>query len=259
MNIFYEYIKYLFTAEGRFSFHSPFVYDFKDKCMKVCLNKDFLKQQKQQIHALHDCEEVFETVDFGSGSKKMNLERKVSTVLKNAATKGVYLDLLSQMVAYYQPKEILELGTSLGVGTFALSYGKGKVTTVEGCPKTQDYAKRFMPDSNHSIQFINERFDVFIPQDETIYDLIFIDGHHDGEALKKYLKLLDKNMHDETIIILDDIRWSKGMLSAWKEIQKDTDFHLSMDLFKFGIVVKRHHQHKQHFVVKVNHIIKSML
>lgn len=258
MLLVYEYIKYLFTAKGRFSFHSPFVYDFKDKCLKTCLNNDFLEKQKRQIQQIRHCNEQFEPLDLGSGSKKMVLMRKVSDVAKTAGSKGIYLEILSQMVAYYQPTKILELGTSMGIGTYALSYGNGEVTTVEGCPKTFEYAQRFMPDTEKKIQFINARFDAFIPNDSTVYDLIFIDGHHDGEALIHYLDLLSKNIHDETILILDDIRWSSGMLTAWKKIQQDENFHLSMDLFKFGIVMKRHHQQKQHFVVKVNHILKSM-
>lgn len=249
----------MLTAKGRFSFHSPFVYDFKDKCVQLSLKRDFLQQQKEQILNLRQCEEKYEITDFGSGSKKMSQHRTVSEVYKNSSSKGVYLEMLSQLTGFYRPKKVLELGTSLGVGTFALTYGNTEVTTVEGCQRTQIHAKKFMPTTSTRINFINDKFEHFIYHDPTVYDLIFIDGHHDGKALKSYLKMLDKNSHDETIFILDDIRWSKGMLQAWKEIVTDKNYHLSMDLFKFGIVMRRHHQNKQHFVVKVNHIIKSML
>jgi hypothetical protein len=73
------------------------------------------------------------------------------------------------------------------------------------------------------------------------------------------LNLLSKNSHDETIFILDDIRWSASMLAAWKDIINDENYHLSLDLFKFGIVIKRHHQQKQHFTVRLSKVIKSLV
>lgn len=260
MSIFYEYIKYILNSHGRYGFHSPFVYDFKDKCLSINLEERFLSNQKNQLELLKNHRKVIQITDFGAGSKRLLQQRKVTDIFRTATSKGIFLKMLSQITGYYQPKEILELGTSIGVGTFALTYGKGHVTTIEGCQNTQRVAiDNFPKESIENITFINDKFENYIQQDNKKYDLIFIDGHHDGKALIHYINLLEKNSHDETIFIFDDIRWSKGMLKAWKDIIQDSNFHLSLDLFKFGVVVKRHHQNKQHFVVKINHIIKSML
>ena len=70
-------------------------------------------------------------------------------------------------------------------------------------------------------------------------------------TLKYYLQLLKKHTHIDTIIVLDDIRWSDSMLDAWKELIKEKDFHLSMDFFRMGILVKRHQQEKEHFILKL--------
>ena len=253
-----EFIKYVCGSKGRHAFHSPFVYDFKDKCLTLKLNDLFLKERKKQQKGLKNDISSFKMEDFGAGSRKLQEVRIVKEVYKSAATKGVFLDLLSQLSGFYQPKQILELGTSLGVGTFALTYGNGKITTVDACEKTQTFAKHYFPKTKAEIVFVNDNFQHFIEKDTTVYDLIFIDGHHDGRALKDYLKALEKNSHDETIFILDDIRWSRSMLQLWKEIISDNHYHLSIDLFKFGIVIKRHHQNKQHFVVRLKNILKSL-
>ncbi len=254
-----EYIKYVYNSKGRHAFHSPFVYDFKDKCLTLELNDLFLRERKKQQKGLKLDTSSFEMKDFGAGSRKLQTIRKVNEVYKSAATKGAFLQVLSQLSGYYKPKNVLELGTSLGVGTFALTYDSERVVTVDACPITQQFAKKYFPETTAKVAFVNDTFQHFIENDSTIYDLIFIDGHHDGEALRNYLNLLEKNSHDETIFILDDIRWSSSMVIAWNEIILDNHYHLSLDLFKFGIVMKRHHQNKQHFVVRLKNVLKSLL
>ena len=62
-------------------------------------------------------------------------------------------------------------------------------------------------------------YDYIKSLNEESFDLIFIDGHHDGEALKYYLKLLSNYIHNDTVIVLDDIRWSNSMFNAWHKIK----------------------------------------
>lgn len=252
MLVVYEYIKYFLVSKGRHSFHSPFVYDFKDKCLTSKIDLKFLDELKKLQKSLKSNQTVIEVADFGAGSKKLGLHRKVSQIYSNAATKGRYLEILSQLVSYYDCKNVLELGTSLGVGTFALSYGSSvQLTTVDACEATQCVARENFPKSTkNKVKFVCDQFSNFIASDDTVYDLIFVDGHHDGVALMNYMQLLDKNSHDETIFVLDDIRWSESMLNAWNELKSKDDYHLSLDLFKFGILVKRKHQAQEHFVVR---------
>ena len=42
--------------------------------------------------------------------------------------------------------------------------------------------------------------------------------------------------HDQTILVFDDIYWSKEMRQAWLEICADKRISLTIDLFKMGIV-----------------------
>jgi predicted O-methyltransferase YrrM len=99
---------------------------------------------------------------------------------------------------------------------------------------------------------IHSTFDEYLAQNpKEIFDLVFIDGHHDGEALLRYLDALKNNTHDDTIFILDDIRWSVSMFDAWQKIIADPKCHVTMDFFRMGMVVRRPMQRKEHFVVKV--------
>ena len=250
-----EYIKYCLNAKNKHGIHSPFVYDFNDRCISLPIatfeyqvfnqfKKSFLKNANK-----------IEVKDLGAGSRKLNKQRSISEIAKVSGSNHKYGKLLYRLVAHYQPKEVLELGTSLGLGTYMMAAASENIhiTTVEGCINTYEIARRSFPASQHvKVDFVNNDFFTFIEnlKDQPPYDMIFIDGDHKSESLFKQLKLLAPYIHDETIIVLDDIRWSKDMLYAWNKLIHDPEYHLSIDLFKIGILLKRAHQQKEHFVIR---------
>ncbi len=254
VNIVLEYIKYQWNAKGRHGTHSPFVYDFVDKVINVPLPEKFLLERKRLIQVLKNDYERIEINDFGAGSKKMNQIRKVKDIFKNSSSRGKFGSLLYRLSNYYKAQHILEFGTSLGFGTIHLASGNftNTVYSIEACPNTiRKATENIAAFDIKNVQLINSDFRTFIAEKHsTIYDIIFIDGHHDGEALKEYVNALQANSHDETIFVLDDIRWSESMLKAWNELVTDQRFHLSLDLFRMGILMKRKHQNKEHFVLR---------
>jgi hypothetical protein len=138
MNFFYEYIKYIQISKTRYGIHSPFVYDFLDKC----LNNNSLIKHKKNIKfiekGLSINKSTINIFDAGAGSKKLASERSIKSIYKTASCKGVYAKLLFQLSNHYKPKNMLELGTSLGIGTIHLALGnpEAKVTTIDACKNT---------------------------------------------------------------------------------------------------------------------------
>ena len=249
----FAYLRYLLTSKGRHGTHSPFVYSFVDECLRQQLPLEIKHEYKQYYNDLINDSSQLSIHDMGAGSKKLSTIRKVSSIAKVSGTSKRYGKLLYQISAYYKPKKTLELGTSLGLGTFMLAKGnpKGIVTTVEACPATQKVAQQqFKRYKINNVATILDTFSAFLATDTTVYDLIFIDGDHRGNKLLALLNQLEKNIHDETIIILDDIRWTKDMATTWNKIIENTNYHLTMDLFRMGIIAKRSHQQKEHFTIK---------
>ena len=248
-----EYIKYRWNAKGRHGIHSPFVYDFVDKCLRINVTSEDEKTLGNLFERLKNSRQEIEIQDFGAGSKKLGLNRKVSAIFKMSSSKGKYGELLYRLSNHYQPKEILEFGTSLGVGStyFALGSKNSNITTIEACKNTRSIALENLKDFD-SVESTLGTFVDYLAElpTEKQFDMIFIDGHHDGEALIRYLNQLQEHSHDETLFILDDIRWSDSMKSAWKEISNDSRFHLSLELFRIGIVSRRSGMVKEKCVIR---------
>lgn len=248
-----EYIKYRWNAKGRHGIHSPFVYAFVDKCLRQKNENESRTILSELFDQLRKNHKTIVIQDFGAGSKKLGNERKISAIFAQSSSKGKYGALLYRLAKFYAPKNILEFGTSLGVGTTYLSLGSptAHITTVEACENTRKVALQHLH-ARQQVESVHSTFDDYLSTltPELQFDLIFIDGHHDGKALLNYLERLQAHSHDETIFVLDDIRWSDSMKSAWESIVNDERFHLSLDLFRVGIVMKRSHQEKERFVMR---------
>ena len=253
MKIGFEYIKYKRNAKGRHGIHSPFVYDLVDKCLKTRIDNTSKSFLTSFFNKLKKDKQVITIQDFGAGSKRLSNHREVATILKTSSSKGKYGKLLYQLSKHYKFKNILEFGTSLGVGTTYLSLGNPdcKIITIEACENTREVAlKNFK--SLKNITSVHSTFNDYLSNlTGAQFDLIYIDGHHDGVALLDYLEKLSTFSHDETIFILDDIRWSDSMFDAWNKIINNKDYHVTLDFFRIGIIVPRKHQVKEHFTLKL--------
>jgi predicted O-methyltransferase YrrM len=82
-------------------------------------------------------------------------------------------------------------------------------------------------------------------------DLAFVDGNHRYEPTVRYYKELLPAVHEHSVLIFDDIHWSKEMEQAWETIKADPAVTLSIDLFFIGLVFFRKEQKvKQHFRIR---------
>jgi predicted O-methyltransferase YrrM len=255
VNIFAEIIKYQWNAKRRHGIHSPFVYSLSDKCICIELTGDIRSKQEELFKTLLKSKENIQVTDLGKGSRHLKENRTIREIFKTSSSRGKKGELLFKLSRHFKPSSILEFGTSLGVGTWFLHHGhpEARIVTVEGCPQTFEIAKKLnsILRSDH-IQAINSSFEEFLEShsSKNSYDLVYIDGHHDGEALLKYLSELDKITHENTLFILDDIRWSSDMFDAWKRIIELPSYHVTVDLFSIGLVWKRNMQEKEHFVLR---------
>lgn len=255
MNILTEYIKYRWNAKKRHGIHSPFVYELSDRCNSIALPHDQKQQLSMIIKSIDQSTDSITVTDLGAGSLRMSDVRPVRKALQHSSSKGTCGEVLYKLCKHYKPKNILELGTSLGIGTWHMNRGNpaANLISVEGCPQTLAAMQTYVsPYLNENVHVILSSFDSFLETSLTqSIDFIFIDGHHDGQALVRYIRKLLPFSHDETIFVLDDIRWSNSMYDAWKKLIKDDTFHVSIDLFRMGLLIQKPTQEKEHFILRL--------
>ncbi len=256
---FKSYISFLIASTNQHGIHSPFIYDLVTKCFYS--NQKILTQQFNQIHkyqqSLLKNKQTINVTDFGAGSRVFNSNtRRISAIAKNAGISNKRAKLLVKIVQYFNPRNILEIGTSLGIGTACLSIGnpKSKITSLEGCPETAKIAKeQFNKFHLNNIDIKIGDFKSTLPKAlyNKKYDLIYFDGNHQKEATIKYFELCLPSVHNDSVFIFDDIHWSKGMEDAWNYIKDHNKVTVSIDTFQWGIVFFRKEQPKEHFVIRV--------
>lgn len=251
-----SYIKYISKAKNAHGTHSPFVYDLLTQCFydKICYSEyNVLKSFRKNV--LKD-QSLLEIVDFGEGSKifKSN-SRKVADIAKNAGMSSRRQKLLFRISKYFQSENILELGTSVGLATaaLALSNRSSKIISIEGCPETAKSADGFFHNFDlPNIALRNQSFeDYFSETQPNDLDLVFVDGNHNKEKTLEYFNFLLPSLHNDSVVIFDDIYWSKEMTTCWEQIISHPKVTVSIDTFQWGIVFFRKEQRKQHFVLRV--------
>ena len=251
-----SYIKFLRNSTNEHGVHSPFVYDFLTKCVYDKTQFSAYTELKQYRKELSESKEVISVTDFGAGSRVFSSdERLVSAIAKTAGITKKRQQLLYRIAKYFQPTQALELGTSLGIASVALASGapSSKVVTVEGCPSTWTVAtSMFQKFQKKNIHAQQETFEEFFKKDAIdTYDLVFIDGNHNKERTLGYFELLLKYIHNDTVLIFDDIYWSAEMTKAWEQIRTHSRVTVSIDSFQWGFVFFRKEQHKEHFTLRM--------
>lgn len=252
-----SYLKFLYNSKNEHGVHSPFVFSLITKCFydkmkypEYCILKDYRNSLLQNKNTI-------EVTDFGAGSRvfKSN-KRQISKIAKTAGISTQRAELLFRIVRYFHPETILEIGTSLGLATSAMSLGNknSKVITLEGCPNTISIAKSQCEFQNlNNIEFVNTKFEDFLknPKLETRNPkLIYFDGNHSKKATIDYFELLLPTITNDSVWIFDDIHWSKDMEEAWEIIKNHSKVTVTIDTFQWGIVFFRKEQEKEHFVIR---------
>ena len=67
-------------------------------------------------------------------------------------------------------------------------------------------------------------------------DFAFVDGDHGEVSTRAYCRQLLPRMRNGGVLVFDDIRWSDGMLRAWRAISAETR-GVALDLSVLGILL----------------------
>jgi len=261
-----KYIRYYLTASNGkgHGVHSPFVYDF----IRNVLNDGrehaaFAPIEALRARLVNDATSL-EVEDMGAGSAVAGGRRRsVGEIARHAAKPARLGRLLYRIAEYYKSRSVLELGTSLGLSTAYLTRGavEGalsggvRVWTIEGAAAVAAVAAdNFRELGLKEVELVVGNFDQELERVLSRagnIDLAFVDGNHRMEPTLRYFHSLMNGCASASILIFDDIHWSREMEEAWTRIQQDPRVYMTIDLFFIGLVVlRKEFKVKQHFVIR---------
>jgi predicted O-methyltransferase YrrM len=226
--------------------HSPFVFDF---ILNVLQNgKNY--QPPAHIESLRkdllENKSILNRMDPGAGSRRGKKQQSVAELARLSLKPKKYAGLLFRLVKHYQPATIIELGTSLGVTTCYLSKAneKARIITVEGDPSVAQIAKENFQRLNcGNIELMEGNFDNLLDKIlsglSSPVALAFIDGNHRYEPTIRYFNQLLNACDEYSILVFDDIHWSREMEEAWEEIKHHPSVRYTIDIFFLGFVFFR--------------------
>jgi len=251
-----KYLRHLLLAGHRrgYGIHSPFVYDLVRSAISP--GKYALPEALVSYHrTVLGMKGMIGIRDLGAGSRVTEKkERSIASIARNSSITRRQGGVLFRLCKWYRPPMVIELGTGLGISTSYLAAGAdmASLVTIEGSPEKHAFAQKHTPvyDAG-SVEFLLGDFSAYFPQlaaGLTERTIVFIDGDHRyAPTMEKVGMLLEQDTPAELMIILDDIYWSAEMEQMWKDAVSDERVDISIDLFRFGILVKRPGIEKQHF------------
>ncbi|WP_231717530.1 O-methyltransferase [Hymenobacter sp. DG25A] len=205
--------------------------------------------------------------DFGAGSHTgAGRQRPVRDIARTAAKPAALAQLLFRLVNHFQPRTVLELGTSLGLTTayLAAADSRARVISFEGCPQTaavarQTFEQLALPNVELVLGNLDETLEPALQALPESLDFAFFDGNHRYEPTMRYFEQCLARSTEGSVFVFDDIHWSAEMERAWASIQAHPQVQLTIDLFHVGLVFFRRKQPKQHFTLRFDNPVDNLL
>ncbi len=248
MNLIFRiksFLKFIIKAKplAGYGIHSPFVFNFASNILRSANKKNIpLTEIEKQKCQLKSDNRLLTVSEYGARPIEGIKMQKVSKIFRRASTRTRYCRLLFKVTREMKPETIIEFGTSLGISTIALSLAApdAKIYTVEG----SDAIAKVAEENFKQLQLKNiiQYIDLFDEQIDNILKeihhpfILYLDGNHRYEQTLRYFEAFAELAIDDSIIIIDDIHWSKEMEKAWIEICRHPKPTTKIDVYQMGIV-----------------------
>lgn len=255
----YTYILYLFKSRSRYTTHSPFVYEFIESTLKDKTGRDGFEKLNNYKQKTFNSRSQVETVDFGSGAGNKpyrTFTMEIGKIAKRRTHSKKQLEDLYKISNYFKPSVTLEIGTAVGISSLYLKKGNkdGRLITMEGCAGLAYVAQKgFAINKFDDIEIVTGNFNNTLPELLTkldTLDMVFFDGNHKKEPTLDYFNQCLKLANENSVFLIDDIYWSKGMTSAWNEIKNHPSVSFTIDIYWMGMVFFKKGITKQNFVIR---------
>lgn len=252
-----SFLRYFLGAISAHSLHSPFMYHLMTEAIARYTPDSEVSAPLSLRRQLLDDRSLIEVDDLGGGSRHTpDNTRVVKQLARHSGRRPRTGKLLYRLVRHFQPETMVELGTSLGIGTLFLKEAapRARIVTIEGSETLAQAARRNISLFGASdVEVVHGAFaEVLTPGFIANLNpsLVVFDGDHREAPTLDYFDRFAGHARNDTVFIFDDIHWSPQMEKAWETIRNDERVRVTADLFTFGLVFFRKELSRQHFVLR---------
>jgi predicted O-methyltransferase YrrM len=248
-----SYLSHWLDAVDEHSLHSPFFFDFYLNVVKNSIETKPVEAIELLRQKLLQDERPLPVKDLGAGAGRPT--RTVADIARTSISPVESSILYRNIIKQYKAKTIIELGTSFGINTLYLSQSKeATVYSFEGSPPIGDIAKlTFEFAATRNVQLIegniNETLPDFLSTVRKI-DFALVDANHRYQPTIFYFEQLIAKVKESSVIVIDDINYSKEMQKAWQEIHRHELVYASADLYRCGVLFFDPSLNKQHVILQ---------
>ncbi|MEL6537855.1 MAG: class I SAM-dependent methyltransferase [Bacteroidota bacterium] len=182
--------------------------------------------------------------DLGAGSHRSHsTQRSVASLVRHSSTPPRFSRLLTHLIQFMGCTTVAELGTSVGLNTLYLRLAlppHGQLFSFEGCPEIAQWAiQGFEQYASLPIQTIigdlDQTWPTFMAKAPPL-DLVYMDANHRLGPTLQYFDTMLPKLHPGSIVVVDDIYWSREMKKAWHSLRSHPQVSLSIDVFEAGLL-----------------------
>jgi predicted O-methyltransferase YrrM len=170
----------------------------------------------------------------------------VGEVTRNASKQPWWCRVLLRLVRETGARSVLEMGTAVGISGSYLAAGVrlnggGRLITLDGMPGRSAIARAGLQElglDDIADPWTGRFEDTFKTAltDLAPVDLVYVDGDHQEAPTIEYYEASLPHLSPGAVVVFDDIRWSDGMVRAWRHIARMPATRVAADLSHIGIV-----------------------
>lgn len=219
-----------------FGVHSPFVFNLITKVI----------EEKCSYYSFYDIELL---------RKQLLQNRSIGEIVKREAIRPKHGALLFRLTNYFKSKNILQIGTTMGLSTLYLtSYATGlRCIALENVPEFATIARQaFAKEGRNPIDLRIGNYKDLLPQalhDINSLDFVFFNTLYEQHNNLWLFNECMKYAHNDTVFVFEGIKASRKMRELWEEICACPEVTVTLDLYSLGIVLFNKKLHKRDYIV----------
>lgn len=176
--------------------------------------------------------------------------RMKRTYAKNSPIPFKVATLLFRLANRFRAHRILEIGCDTGYSILPLLLvdSRNEVISVAGTDQrrqTEQHLAHFRG-VKERISFVEA---INTLPDDYVADMIVVNGAPAGLEPSLFVEWLQKHVHERSLLFVRGIQPGHQLESFWDEVCECDQIEVTMDLYDYGLAIRRPRFYKQHYVV----------